>query len=102
VSSNCRRMPGYPRIDKGNPYLTARYDHGIVDSMPWGRGWPAEGRVSSAALDGSTFAAHCSIWLSAEQCALATECLLVAHMLAKHSNQLSCRTQPVIALSYRQ
>jgi hypothetical protein len=45
VFFNCRRMPGYPRIDRGNPYLTARYDHGIVDSLPWGRGWSAEGRV---------------------------------------------------------
>jgi hypothetical protein len=29
-----RRMPNYPRIDKGNPYLT---------SLPWGRGWLADG-----------------------------------------------------------
>ncbi|WIA16650.1 hypothetical protein OEZ85_013313 [Tetradesmus obliquus] len=45
-----RRMPGYPRIDVGNPYLTARYDHGIVDSLPWGRGWPAGSGVSAAAV----------------------------------------------------
>ncbi|KAF6263462.1 hypothetical protein COO60DRAFT_1635090 [Scenedesmus sp. NREL 46B-D3] len=38
-----KRMPGYPRIDVGNPYLTARYDHGIVDSLPWGSGWLAAG-----------------------------------------------------------
>lgn len=36
-------MPSYPRIDVGNPYLTARYDGGVVDSLPWGRGWDADG-----------------------------------------------------------
>lgn len=39
----CRRMPGYPRMDVGNPYLTARYDSYIVDSLPWGRGWLVDG-----------------------------------------------------------
>lgn len=38
-------MPGYPRMDIGNPYLTARYDGRIVDSLPWGRGWLADGSV---------------------------------------------------------
>lgn len=36
-------MPGYPRMDVGNPYVTARYDSYIVDSLPWGRGWLADG-----------------------------------------------------------
>jgi hypothetical protein len=36
-------MPNYPRIDKGNPYLTSRYDGRVVDSLPWGRGWLADG-----------------------------------------------------------
>jgi hypothetical protein len=40
-----RRMPGYPRMDMGNPYLTARYDGRIVDSLPWGRGWLADGSM---------------------------------------------------------
>lgn len=33
-----RRMPGYPKVDRGNPYLLARYDARILDSQPWGRG----------------------------------------------------------------
>lgn len=40
-------MPGYPRMDVGNPYLTARYDSCIVDSLPWGRGWLADGQMVS-------------------------------------------------------
>jgi hypothetical protein len=33
-----RRMPGYPKVDRGNPYLAARYDGVVVDSQPWARG----------------------------------------------------------------
>jgi hypothetical protein len=32
------RMPNYPRIDTGNPYLSRRYDMDIIDSKPWGLG----------------------------------------------------------------
>jgi hypothetical protein len=31
-------MPGYPKVDRGNPYLAARYDGVVVDSQPWARG----------------------------------------------------------------
>ncbi|CAM6098078.1 unnamed protein product [Calypogeia fissa] len=31
-------MPGYPRVDRGNPYLISRYDGLIVDAKPWGKG----------------------------------------------------------------
>lgn len=33
-----RRMPGYPKVDRGNPYLAARYDAVVVDSQPWAHG----------------------------------------------------------------
>ena len=39
LKDNYRRMHNYPKVDKKNPYLTARYDGGVVDSKPWGRGW---------------------------------------------------------------
>lgn len=46
-----RRMPGYPRVDAGNPYLAALYSRAVVDSLPWGRGWLApEVRCCAAAL----------------------------------------------------
>ena len=28
-------MPGYPRVDKGNDTLLARYDGSVVDALPW-------------------------------------------------------------------
>ena len=30
-----RHMPGYPRVDKGNDTLLARYDGSVVDALPW-------------------------------------------------------------------
>jgi len=33
-----RRMAGYPKVDRGNPYLAARYDGVVIDSQPWARG----------------------------------------------------------------
>ncbi|KAI8474616.1 MAG: hypothetical protein J3K34DRAFT_465451, partial [Monoraphidium minutum] len=36
-----RRMPGYPKVDRGNPYLVAAYSGHVVDSLPWRRGWMA-------------------------------------------------------------
>ncbi|CAM6115205.1 unnamed protein product [Calypogeia fissa] len=36
--SQYRFMPGYPRVDRGNPYLISRYDGLIVDAKPWGKG----------------------------------------------------------------
>ncbi|KAG6542768.1 hypothetical protein Mapa_015845 [Marchantia paleacea] len=36
--SQYRYMPGYPRVDTGNPYLIARYDGLILDGKSWGRG----------------------------------------------------------------
>lgn len=45
-------MAGYPRIDAANPYLTARYDGGVVDSLPWGRGWAADRQVGKFATSG--------------------------------------------------
>jgi hypothetical protein len=36
-----RRMAGYPKVDKGNPYLVAAFTGHVVDSLPWGRGWMA-------------------------------------------------------------
>ena len=33
-----RRIPGYPRIDRGNDYLMARFDGAVLDAQPWGRG----------------------------------------------------------------
>lgn len=36
--SQYRHMPGYPRVDRDNPYLISRYDGLIVDGKPWGRG----------------------------------------------------------------
>jgi hypothetical protein len=35
-------------MDIGNPYLTARYDGRIVDSLPWGRGWLVDGSMVGA------------------------------------------------------
>lgn len=43
-------MPGYPRMDIDNPYLTARYDGGIIDSLPWGTGWAADPQVHRGCL----------------------------------------------------
>jgi hypothetical protein len=50
-------MAGYPRIDKANPYLTSRYDGGIVDSLPWGHGWLADGQQVRTCVAGSSVAA---------------------------------------------
>ncbi|KAL3698291.1 hypothetical protein R1sor_012367 [Riccia sorocarpa] len=36
--SQYRYMPGYPRVDRGNPYLISRYDGLILDGKSWGRG----------------------------------------------------------------
>ena len=30
-----RHMPGYPRVDRGNDTLLARYDGSVVDALPW-------------------------------------------------------------------
>jgi hypothetical protein len=34
-------MAGYPKVDRGNPYLVAAFTGHVVDSLPWGRGWMA-------------------------------------------------------------
>lgn len=34
----CRKIPGYPRVDRGNDYLMARFDGAVLDAQPWGRG----------------------------------------------------------------
>lgn len=31
-------IPGYPRVDAGNPYLISRYDGIVIDAQPWGTG----------------------------------------------------------------
>ncbi|XP_057838656.2 uncharacterized protein LOC131048634 isoform X1 [Cryptomeria japonica] len=36
--SNYRYIPGYPRVDAGNPYLISRYDGIVIDAQPWGTG----------------------------------------------------------------
>lgn len=36
-----RYMPGYPRVELGNPYLISRFDGLIIDGNPWGRGGDA-------------------------------------------------------------
>jgi hypothetical protein len=42
-------------MDIGNPYLTARYDGRIIDSLPWGRGLLADGSMVRRVLQlGST------------------------------------------------
>jgi hypothetical protein len=38
TKADYRRMAGYPKVDRGNPYLAARYDGIVVDSQPWARG----------------------------------------------------------------
>ncbi len=35
---HCRDMPGYPKVDRENDYLIARYDSAVLDAKPWGRG----------------------------------------------------------------
>ncbi|KAH9323526.1 hypothetical protein KI387_018165, partial [Taxus chinensis] len=36
--STYRYIPGYPRVDAGNPYLISRYDGIVIDAQPWGCG----------------------------------------------------------------
>ncbi|KAL2645335.1 hypothetical protein R1flu_012922 [Riccia fluitans] len=36
--SQYRYLPGYPRVDRGNPYLISRFDGLILDGKSWGRG----------------------------------------------------------------
>lgn len=31
----CRQIPGYPRIDRNNDYLIARFDGLVIDAKPW-------------------------------------------------------------------
>lgn len=33
-----RYIPGYPRVDAGNPYLITRYDGTVINAQPWGYG----------------------------------------------------------------
>ncbi|GAX79643.1 hypothetical protein CEUSTIGMA_g7084.t1 [Chlamydomonas eustigma] len=33
-----KRMPNFPRIDIGNPYLSRTYEMDVIDSKPWGDG----------------------------------------------------------------
>eukprot|EP00884_Botryococcus_braunii_P005433 jgi/Botrbrau1/14891/Bobra.0248s0010.2 len=42
-----RDLPGYPKVDAGNDTLLGRYDGGILDALPWGRGPPEECEVPS-------------------------------------------------------
>lgn len=50
-----RRMAGYPKVDRGNPYLAARYDGLVVDSQPWARGDGVAAAVEEPeAKDGSS------------------------------------------------
>lgn len=36
--TQCRDMPGYPKVDRQSDYLIARYDGAVLDAKPWGRG----------------------------------------------------------------
>ncbi|KAG8648931.1 hypothetical protein MANES_08G053300v8 [Manihot esculenta] len=36
-----RYIPGYPRVDAHNTYLTARYDGTVINAQPWGAGGEA-------------------------------------------------------------
>jgi hypothetical protein len=36
--SQYRQIPGYPRIDRDNPYFIARFDGVVIDGKPWGIG----------------------------------------------------------------
>ncbi|KAJ9181058.1 hypothetical protein P3X46_009229 [Hevea brasiliensis] len=36
-----RYIPGYPRVDAHNTYLTARYDGTVINARPWGSGGEA-------------------------------------------------------------
>ncbi|KAF2289366.1 hypothetical protein GH714_035420 [Hevea brasiliensis] len=36
-----RYIPGYPRVDAHNTYLTARYDGTVINAQPWGSGGEA-------------------------------------------------------------
>ena len=46
-----RHMPGYPRVDKGNDTLLARYDGAVVDALPWQQlSPPAEGGMHEAGM----------------------------------------------------
>ena len=31
-------MPGYPRVDRNNDTLIARFDGAVIDAKPWGEG----------------------------------------------------------------
>jgi len=33
-----RQIPGYPKVDRDNDYLMARFDGAVLDGKPWGRG----------------------------------------------------------------
>ena len=33
-----RQIPGYPKVDRDNDYLMARFDGAVLDAKPWGRG----------------------------------------------------------------
>ena len=44
-------MPGYPRVDKGNDTLLARYDGSVVDALPWQQlPLPADGGVEESGM----------------------------------------------------
>jgi hypothetical protein len=35
-----RQIPGYPKVDRNNDYLIARFDGAVLDAKPWARGAP--------------------------------------------------------------
>ena len=35
-----RQIPGYPKVDRDNDYLIARFDGAVLDAKPWARGAP--------------------------------------------------------------
>lgn len=52
----CRQIPGYPRVDRDNSFLSSRFDGAILDAKAWGPGmetphtmWPLEARNATEA-----------------------------------------------------
>ena len=46
LSWACRRIPGYPKVDRDNDYLMARFDGAVLDGKPWGRGAAVPGPLA--------------------------------------------------------
>ncbi len=43
-----RQIPGYPKVDRDNDYLMARFDGAVLDGKPWGRGAQGDQQVPAA------------------------------------------------------